>query len=218
MSPRTIAVVSAGLSQPSSTRLLADRLAEAAVAGLAARGVDAEVRTIELRELAQDVTNHLLTGFPSPRLAAAIDDVVTADGVVAVSPVFSASYSGLFKSFVDVLDPTSLAGRPVLLGATGGSERHSLAIDYAMRPLFAYLKARTTATAVYAASADWGAAGSAATGSGAQASGATALADRIARAGDELAELVAASAPVERRDPFALPAGFDPSGGAGLAA
>ncbi|KZB86857.1 FMN reductase [Amycolatopsis regifaucium] len=147
----TIAVVTAGLSQPSSTRLLADKLAAAVSSALP----DVQIDVIELRDLAIDVTKNMLTGFPSPALRAAIDTVTAADGLIAVTPVFTASYSGLFKSFFDVLDPKALDGKPVLIGATGGTERHSLVLDFALRPLFAYLRAEPVATAVYAASSDW---------------------------------------------------------------
>src|SRR5690606_11658052 len=102
--PRRITVIASGLSQPSSTRLLADRLAEATVRGLEARGETAVVDTVELRDHARDITNHLLTGFASPALAAQIGHVVGADGLIAVTPVFTTSYSGLFKSFIDLLD------------------------------------------------------------------------------------------------------------------
>src|SRR3954453_21506203 len=120
MSTRTIAVVSAGLSNPSSTRLLADRLAAATVAALRARGEDATVEVVELREHARDLADHLTAGFADAALQAAIDTVVGADAVIAVTPVFSASYSGLFKTFFDVLDKESLTGKPVLLGADRG--------------------------------------------------------------------------------------------------
>lgn len=180
MNRRTIAVVSAGLSQPSSTRLLADQLVAAVRAELEHDG-EVTVVLVELRDLGHDLVNHLLTGFPSPALQRAIDDVVGADGLVAVTPVFSASYSGLFKSFFDVLDAHALQGMPVLIGATGGTARHSLALEHAVRPLFAYLRALVVPTAVYAASEDW-----------ASAEDGTALADRIARAGHELARLVRA--------------------------
>lgn len=203
MTTRKLAVVSAGLSQPSSTRLLADRLMQATTAGLEERGIQAETTVIELRDYAQDVTNNLLTGYASPRLETAIEAVTGADGLIAVTPIFTTSYSGLFKSFIDVLDPDSLDGLPVLLGATGGTERHSLAIDYAMRPLFTYLHAVPVTTGVYAASSDWGSAEGG-------------LADRIGRASAEFVELVAASERSQRvRDPFALPDGFSPVGGFG---
>jgi len=203
MTARRIAVVSAGLSQPSSTRLLADRLSDATSRRLQELGIDVTVDVVELRDIAQDVTNNLVTGFPSTKLEAAIEKVTTADGVIAVTPIFTTSYSGLFKSFIDVLDPQSITGMPVLIGATGGTERHSLALDYAMRPLFTYLHAVVMPTAVYAASSDWGSAEGG-------------LADRIDRAAGELAAIVVDS---DRssivRDPFALPAGFSPVGGYG---
>lgn len=203
---RRIAVVSSGLSQPSSTRLLADRLRDATVRRLEGEGFEVQVEVVELRDIAQDVTNNLLTGFPSPRLAKAIEAITEADGLIAVTPIFTTSYSGLFKSFVDILDPDALTGLPVLIGATGGTERHSLALDYAMRPLFSYLHAVVVPTAVYAASSDWG--------SGADAT--SSLPDRIERAAGEFATLVAASdRATSVRDPFALPAGFSPVGGYG---
>lgn len=211
---RRIAVVSAGLSQPSSTRLLADRLAEATVRALAERGFAATSEVVELRDIAKDVTNNLVTGFPSPRLEEVIDKVTTADGLIAVTPIFTTSYSGLFKSFIDILDPTSLAEQPVLLGATGGSERHSLAIDYAMRPLFAYLHAKPISTGVFAASSDWGNASTAPAARSTDA--ATGLHERIDRAGIELAEAVAASRrDTTVKDPFALPKGFSAIGAYG---
>ncbi|MGK5115399.1 MULTISPECIES: FMN reductase [unclassified Geodermatophilus] len=195
MSTRTLAVVSAGLSTPSSTRLLADRLTTATVDALRARGDDATVEVVELRTHARDLADNLVTGFANGPLRAAIDTVVGADGLIAVTPVFSASYSGLFKTFLDVLDKESLTGKPVLLGATAGTARHSLVIEHAMRPLFAYLRAIAVPTGVFAASEDWAGAGSVD----------RALADRIERAAGELADLVtgrpaAARGPV---DPFA---------------
>ncbi len=189
---RRIAVVSAGLSNPSSTRMLADRLAQATVAELRERGIDAEIDVVELRELAHDITNNLLAGFAPPALEDAINRVVSADGLIAVTPIFSTSYSGLFKSFIDVIDPDALAGMPVLIGANAGTARHSLAIDYAIRPLFAYLHAEPVSTGVFAASSDWGA----------QADAVRPLGQRVERGARELAEAIARRE--ERRvvDPF----------------
>ncbi|MER5891884.1 FMN reductase [Streptomyces sp. NPDC001876] len=180
--PLKIVAVAAGLSSPSSTRLLADRLADAAREQLAAgqdRRVDIQV--IELRDLAVDIANHLVTGFPPKGLKAAIDAVTGADGLIAVSPVFTASYSGLFKSFFDLIDNTALTGKPVVVAATGGTARHSLVLEHAMRPLFAYLRAVVLPTSVYAASEDWGSSGDEYT---------EGLPSRIRRAGGELASAV----------------------------
>jgi FMN reductase len=183
---RRIAVVSAGLSNPSSTRMLADRLASATVAALAetsgpdGAGIEATVDAIELRDLAHDITNNLLTGFAPPALESAINTV------------FSTSYSGLFKSFIDVLDPDALTGMPVLIGANAGTARHSLAIDYAIRPLFTYLHAEPVPTGVFAASSDWGS----------NADDVAPLAARVERGARELAQAIARTAPAGPADPF----------------
>jgi len=181
MTAKQIVVVSAGLSTPSSTRQLADRLAADAVSALAERGVDAEVRTFELRELAHDITNNLLLGFAPPKLEEALDAVASADGLIAVTPIFTTSYAGLFKSFIDVIDPQALTDLPVLIGATGGTPRHSLAIDYAIRPLFTYLHAVPVTTGVFAATSDWG---------GTEGDGVRSLPDRVFRGAKEFADLV----------------------------
>jgi FMN reductase len=177
---RTLVVVSAGLTVPSATRLLADRLA-AAVGGQ----TEVRVEVVELRDLAGDIANNFVTGFASPRLAAAQAAVTAADGLIAVTPIFTASYSGLFKSFFDVLDQDVLTGKPVLIAATGGTARHSLALEHALRPLFSYLRAVVVPTAVYAASEDWASAGE------------DDLAHRIARAAGELAELMEGRPPTQ---------------------
>jgi len=197
MNERTIAVVTAGLTSPSSTRLLADQLAAAVRDTLDGRGVPQRVVVIELRDHAHDLTNNLLTGFPSEGLRSVLETVTRADALIAVTPTFSASYSGLFKMFFDVLDDKALVGKPVLIGATGGTERHSLVLEYAMRPLFAYLQAVVVPTAVYAASSDWG-------------PHATALRARTTRAATELADLITNTAPSTGPiDPFDDPTPFE---------
>jgi FMN reductase len=194
---RRLAVVSAGLGQPSSTRLLADRLSTATVDELRGRGIETQVSVLEAREHARDLVDNLLTGFPSPRLAAAIGTLVEADGIIAVTPIFSASYSGLFKTFFDILEVRSLEGTPVLVGATGGTSRHSLALDHALRPLFAYFGADVVPTGVFAATDDWG-----------DPDAAASLARRIQRAVRQLADAVAGRDPHDAADPFGDPVPF----------
>ncbi|MDL5352955.1 FMN reductase [Microbacterium sp. zg-YB36] len=201
MTARRIAVVSAGLSNPSSTRMLADRLAAATVRALAqeqgpdGQGISAEVDVFELRDHAHDITNNLLTGFAPPALERVVNAVISADALIAVTPIFSTSYSGLFKSFIDVLDPDALTGMPVLIGANAGTPRHSLAIDYAIRPLFAYLHAAPVSTGVFAASSDWGA----------HPDDVAPLGSRIDRGARELAAAIA------RREPSVAVDSFDPA-------
>jgi len=167
-----LAVVSAGLSNPSSTRLLADRLTAAAVQAM---GEGTGVTHVELRDVAHQLTDQLLAGFPATELATAQAAVTSADAVIVVTPVFSASYSGLFKTFFDVLEAGALDGKPVLIAATAGTARHSLVLDHALRPLFAYLHAVVVPTGVFAATDDFAG---------------TDLDTRVRRAAAELAALV----------------------------
>ncbi len=187
--------MSGGLRTPSSTRLLADQIATAARAALVGAGVAVDVRHVEIREHAHAITDALLTGFAAGALRDALADVTGADALVVVAPTFQGSYSGLFKSFMDLVEAGTLRGMPVVLAATGGTERHSLVIEHALRPLFTYLGALTVPTGVYAATADFGGGGSAA------------LADRIGRAAQELADLLAGGitriAPSPELVPFA---------------
>ena len=191
MSERRIVALSAGLGQPSSTRLLADRLAEATAT---------EVQVVELRDHAHDIVNAMLTGVASPALAEVIEAVTGADALIAVTPLFTTTYSGLFKSFVDILDKDALVGLPVLLGATGGTVRHSLALEYSIRPLFTYLRADVATTSVFAATDDWA--------TGATGDEPSALPARIRRAGAELAATVATREPRGAHDPFTTTPSF----------
>ncbi len=178
-----LVVVSAGLRNPSSTKLLADQLATAADRALG--GVD--VRHIEVRDHARAIADALLTGFPTGELKEALADVVSADALILVTPTFQASYAGLFKSFVDLIEEGSLRGTPVVLAATGGTERHSLVLDHALRPLAAHLGLLAVPTAVYAATSDFGA---------------PALDRRIDRAATELATLLAGASVRRPADDF----------------
>lgn len=185
----SIVVVTAGTSIPSSSRLLGERLGEATTAALAASGALATVTHIELRTLAVELANHLATRVPGARLREAFDAVCGADGVIVVTPIFNGSYSGTFKLFFDALDEGAMKARPVLLAATGGTARHSLAIDHAMLPLFYYLKAVVAPHPVFAATKDWGAEGGK-------------LDQRVTRAATEFARLVLAGAPAKGDDDF----------------
>ncbi|WP_028660741.1 FMN reductase [Nocardioides insulae] len=184
---KRIVIVSAGLSVPSSTRLLADLLGEATEGAIRARGAEVSVEYVELRPLAHALADHLLTGFPAGELSTALEAVRAADGLIVVTPVFSASYSGLFKTFFDVLDQGAIDGTPVLIAATAGTPRHSLVLEHALRPLFSYLRAVVVPTGVFAASSDFGAV------AGSAGAGADTIGKRVERAAAELAVLVTAS-------------------------
>ena len=195
-----IVVISAGLSVPSSTRILADSLGSATRRALSALGQESEIEVIELRDLAHLITDNQLTGFPTGALSEAVRRVAAADALIAVTPVFSASYSGIFKSFFDVLEDGTLEGKPVLVAATAGTARHSLVLDFAMRPHLAYLSADVVPTGVFAASSDFG--------SGSTVSGGS-LSARIDRAAGELADKVLRRGTALPDDPFTNPTPFE---------
>jgi FMN reductase len=185
-----LTIISGGLREPSSTRLLADRLAASTHRHLG--DDDAPTAVIELRPLARPIADAFVTGYPTGELQGAFERIAESDGIIAVTPAFNASYSGLFKSFFDVLPEEALTDMPVMIGATGGTDRHSLVLEHAMRPLFSYLRAIVSPTGVYAATDDFGAAG-----------GGESLSRRIDRAGEDFARLLSSCGRRVRRDAFA---------------
>ena len=152
-----LVVVSAGTSDPSSTRMLADRTAQRVAALAERRGAMVRTRVIDLRELATDITTALTSQLVTPKLQQAVDALGAADGLIAAAPVYKAGPSGLFTSFFHVLDNDLLIGTPVVLAATAGTARHALVVDDQMRSLFAYLRTLPVPTSLFAAPEDWGA-------------------------------------------------------------
>ena len=152
-----LVVVSAGTSDPSSTRMLADRTAQRVAALADRRGATVRTRVIDLRELASDITTALTSQLVTPKLQQAVDALGEADGIIAATPVYKAGPSGLFTSFFHVLDNDLLIGTPVVLAATAGTARHALVVDDQMRSLFAYLRTLPVPTSLFAAPEDWGA-------------------------------------------------------------
>lgn len=150
----SIVSLSGGFGFPSTTTALTDLVTAAAE-----QRIGADATRIELRDLASDLPDATLLGLPSERLDAALRAVEQADLIITATPVFRGSYAGLFKAFWDLVDPVAMRGTTVILGATGGSGRHQLVIDQALRPLFAYFGALIVPTAIYAAAEDWAAAG-----------------------------------------------------------
>jgi FMN reductase len=175
--PLRLVLLSAGTGNPSSTRLLGDRLAQKALDLLREAGSPATVDAVEIGPLAVDVARATVSGVKSADLQAAIERLAAADGVIAATPVYKAGLSGLFKSFVDLLDNDLLVAKPILLAATAGTDRHALVVDEQMRPLFAYMRALSLPTSVFATPDDWAA---------------TDLGDRVERAAAELAALLRA--------------------------
>jgi len=176
-SPVRVVVVSAGVSEPSSTRMLADRTAQKVLDLLRTAGMPATVAVIELAPLGTDIAKTIVSGYPTERLQEAFERLAGADALIATAPVYKAGISGLFKSFADVLDNDLLIAKPVILGATAGTPRHAMVVDDHLRPLFAFMRALPVPTSLFAAPEDW-------------ADGA--LSRRIERAATELVALVRA--------------------------
>ncbi|MCU1473023.1 CE1759 family FMN reductase [Amnibacterium sp.] len=183
--PHRLVVVSGGTSEPSSTRMLADRILQSTTSRAARAGVELQTTVLELRPLAADLASAQVTGFATPALQAAIDRLAVADALVIATPVYKAGVSGLVKSFVDMLDTDLLIATPTLLAATAGTARHALVADEQLRSLFAYLRALATPTSVFAASDDWGS---------------KSLTERIDRAANELVVLIEAGVRDSMRD------------------
>jgi FMN reductase len=153
--PFTLVVVTAGTGDPSSTRMLADQLAQR-VTGLAGRrGREVTTRVVDLRELATEITTAMVSRLVGPKLQQAVAALGEADGIVASTPVYAAGASGLFTSFFQVLDSDLLIAKPVVLAATAGTARHALVVDQQLRPLFAYLRTMTVPASLFAAPEDW---------------------------------------------------------------
>ena len=181
----SIVIVNAGVSDPSSTRLLADRIAQKAVDTLRESGVDVTLSVIDLGPIAVDIAQSIVAGFPRPKVKEAIERLAEADAIIASTPVYKAGISGLFKSFADLIDDDLLIAKPVILAATGGTARHAMVVDEQMRPLFAFLRAIPVPTSLYAAPEDWGSSD---------------LGTRITRAATELALLLRSGTPRDIAD------------------
>jgi FMN reductase len=153
--PLTLVVVTAGTSDPSSTRMLADRLAQRVTDLASRRGRKVATRVIDLRELATEITTAMVSQLVGPNLQRAVAALGEADGIVASTPVYAAGASGLFTSFFQVLDNDLLIAKPVALAATAGTARHALVVDEQLRSLFAYLRTTAVPTSLFAAPEDW---------------------------------------------------------------
>ncbi|MEU1301419.1 MULTISPECIES: CE1759 family FMN reductase [Streptomyces] len=154
--PFRLVTVSAGTSDPSTTRMLADRAVQAVVARLRESGRNTSAQVIELAPIATEIAQSLVSGYPAEAVQNAIEQLTVADALIVSTPVYKAGISGLFKSFADLLDNDLLIAKPVLLAATAGSARHAMVVDDQLRPLFAFLRALPAPTSLFAAPEDWG--------------------------------------------------------------
>lgn len=148
--PLRIVAVSGGLQRPSRAATLAEHLLD-----LIGEHIPCETHLVELGQLAPQLAGALWRSQLPDTVERQLAAVEQADVLVVATPVYRGSYTGLFKHFFDFIDQDALVDTPILLAATGGSERHALVIDHQLRPLFSFFQARTLPLGVYATDKDF---------------------------------------------------------------
>lgn len=147
---RTLIGLSGNIDRPSKTHALV----RTAVA-LAASRFEAVGAVYDLADFGPSLGAARRASDLAAPARSALEVILSADALVVASPVYKGSYTGLFKHLIDLIDPQALLGKPVLLAATGGGDRHALVIEHQLRPLFGFFEAQTLPTGVYAADRDF---------------------------------------------------------------
>lgn len=148
--PFRVVAVSGSLHEPSKTTALV----RAITAAIAERG-DVESQLIELTQIGPSLAGALRRDQLAPEIEEQLQAIESADLLIVGSPVYRASFTGLFKHLFDFVGQYDLVGKPVLLAATGGGEKHALIIEHQLRPLFAFFQALTLPVGVYASNTDF---------------------------------------------------------------
>jgi FMN reductase len=148
--PLRVVAVAGGLQHPSKSAALSKHLLE-----LIADKIPCQSRMVEIGAIAPQLAGAVWRSQLPETVEQALAAVEQADVLVVVTPVFRGSYTGLFKHFFDFIDQDALIDKPVLLAATGGSERHALVIEHQLRPLFSFFQARALPLGVYATDKDF---------------------------------------------------------------
>ena len=154
----SIVAVSGSLHSPSKTTVLVHEILEGFATALrSGAGNDLEVEThlIELSDIGREFSGALSRDDLSPVAEDALRRIESATLLIVASPVYRASFTGLFKHVFDFVGQYSLRGTPVLLAATGGSDKHALIIEHQFRPLFSFFQAITLPIGVYASDTDF---------------------------------------------------------------
>jgi FMN reductase len=150
MSELRIVGISGNVRRPSRTASLVD-----GILGSIESQIGIKASKIELVDAAPGLFKALRADQLDAEGLAIVEAVENADILVVASPVYRASYSGALKHLFDLVHHQSLIGKPVLLAATGGSPLHGLMIDHQLRPLFAFFKAQTLSSGIYALETDF---------------------------------------------------------------
>lgn len=150
MTNKLVVGLSGNLTQPSKTKAFVS-----SIVVHAAESIGAAFAVFDIDDFGASLPQARRLSDLAPSARSIVDRLLGADILVAGSPTFKGSYTGLFKHFFDLLDPSSLRGKPVILAATGGGERHSLIVEHQLRPMFGFFEALTMRTAIYASDKDF---------------------------------------------------------------
>ncbi|MCA1441415.1 FMN reductase [Ensifer sp. IC4062] len=150
MPDKRVVGISGNITRPSKTRTFVDHIVHRL-----AVSVGASAQTFDIEDFGASLPKARRLDDLAPEARYIVNQAITADVLVVGSPTFKGSYTGLFKHCFDLFDPLSLRGKPVVLAATGGGERHSLIVEHQLRPLFGFFEALAMPTAIYASDRDF---------------------------------------------------------------
>jgi len=176
--PSRLVVFTGNTHRPSKSRALGTFLAERVAARL-----PVEIQAVDIFDAGPGLGAAFARKNLTPEAAAVLAAVENADALIAGTPVYKGSFTGLFKHLIDFVEPDALVGKPVLIGATGGGHRHALIVEHQLRPLFGFFAAATAATSIYASDGEFTDGKPAEPG----------LVARIEQAADQFARLVVAA-------------------------
>jgi FMN reductase len=150
MSNNLIVGFSGNIARPSSTRRFVETVTETL-----ARQSGLKHAVFDVEDLGTSLAAARSVADLDPAARRVVRTITEAEALVIGSPTYKGSYTGLFKHVIDLLDPSDLRGKPIILTATGGGDRHSLVVEHQLRPLFAFFEAFVTPTAIYASGRDF---------------------------------------------------------------
>jgi FMN reductase len=148
--PANVVVFTGNLHRPSKSRSLGEYLARRV-----AEQLPINYCVFDVLDAGRGLGAAYVRSELTPEALKVVDAVENADGLIAITPVYNGSFTGLFKHLFDFVQPLALVNTPVLIGATGGGHRHALSVEHQMRPLFGFFSAMTVATSVYAAESEF---------------------------------------------------------------
>lgn len=146
----SIVGLSGNITSPSKTRAFVRTALD-----LVEQRLDARTEQFEIADFEPSLGQARRLSDLSAPARAIVDRIIAADALVVATPIYKGSYPGLFKHLIDLIDPAALLHKPVLIGATGGGEKHALAVEHQLRPLFAFFEARVLSTAVHVSDRDF---------------------------------------------------------------